>query len=240
MTEIGTHLAAHEDRAPSMEASPLMRALDMGVDADTIERLVALQERAEARAARAAFFEALGKFQAECPPVPKTKEATIVTKAGGSYKYKYAPLDAEVAHIRPHLHRNGFAFTWDCESGPTEVKATCHLKHVDGHVESASFSAPTETAAAMSGAQKSGAALTFAQRRSLEQVTGIVTTEDTDAVAPGSGEPITDEQLADLDALITEVGMNRPRFLAWLRVGKLADLPASQYQVAKNALEAKR
>lgn len=245
-TEVGTAVAerreATEIEHPAdHEHSALVRlALEKNVGVETIERLVALQERMAERDARGEFFRALGRFQSECPPCPKTKTAKIVTKKGGSYSYPYAPLDALVAHVRPYLHKHGFSTTWDCEANDTHVRATCYLKHVEGHAESASFSAPTETDAAMSGAQKNGAALTFAQRRSFEQVTGIVTTEDTDAAAPAMLEAITEEQLADLEALADEVGADRKKFCAWLKVPSMADIPVAQYETARNALEAKR
>jgi hypothetical protein len=233
--EIGTAVERVED-----QHSALVRlALEKNVGVDTIERLVALQERMAERDARASFFAALGRFQAECPPVQKSRTAKIVTKKGGTYAYQYASLDVIVAHIRPYLHRHGFSFTWDCEADAANVKATCYLKHVDGHVEHASFSAPTETDAAMSGAQKNGAALTFAQRRSLEQVTGIVTTDDTDAAMPVNTVKVTDEDVAILEEWITSTGSDRARFLAWLGVSSLSDLPAIHYDRALGALKAK-
>ena len=55
-----------------------------------------------------------------------------------------------------------------------------------------------------------------------------------------SAECITPDQVADLQALLTEVGADEGRFLVWLRVSKLEEIPASQHTAAVRALEAKR
>lgn len=52
--------------------------------------------------------------------------------------------------------------------------------------------------------------------------------------------PITASQAADLVSLMEEVGANREKFLAFLKIDAIENLPASEYQRAVKALEAKR
>jgi len=54
------------------------------------------------------------------------------------------------------------------------------------------------------------------------------------------GGLFTEKQVADLMALMEEVRANRVKFLQYLKVEKLSDIPAKDYQKAVSALEAKR
>jgi hypothetical protein len=61
--------------------------------------------------------------------------------------------------------------------------------------------------------------------------------------APVEAEPlptITDEQLANIDALIDEVGADKSAFLGWLKLDRLEDITQKFYPNAVNALEKKR
>jgi hypothetical protein len=214
-------------------------AIERKVDPDVLEKLVALQERVMARNARAAFFEALHAFQEECPEIHKSRSAKITTKGGGEYGYTFAPLEEVTRTIRPLLKQHGLAYSWTTEASanPGILNVVCVLRHVEGHEERATFPVPSETSAAMSAAQKNGAALTYGRRQSLVAVLGLVTSDDTDGQEPG--EPITAEQVIELDGMIQKSGANRARFLKWLEVERLSDLPLAEYGKAVRALQEK-
>lgn len=240
--EVGTVRQQDEDE-PADPTSLVRYAIEQRVPVEMLERLVALQERVSARNARAAFFAALARVQEEVGPIKKSATAEIATKSGARYSYTYAPLDAIADAVRPVLARHGFSYSWNSEDDGARVRVTCYLRHVEGHTEDATFSAPTESEARMSGAQKHAAALTFGRRMSLVQVLGISTTdEDTDG-APGrqqGGERITEGQAADLLSLMNEVGADEGRFLAFMRVAAVEDIRADDYRRAVDALEQKR
>lgn len=65
-------------------------------------------------------------------------------------------------------------------------------------------------------------------------------TEATGVDMSDGPELISEKALADLEALIEEVKPDRGRFLAFLKVENLADLPANKVADAIRALEAKR
>jgi hypothetical protein len=204
---------------------------------------VALQERVSDRNARAEFFEALANFQDKVPTVHKGRTASIATKAGGKYSYTYASLDSIAKAIRETLRAHGLSYAWTVEeAGAGMLSVVCVLRHTGGHEERSAFPVPVDTAAAMSGAQKHGAALTYGKRQSLTSVLGLTTTDDdTDAAEPvQSAEPITLQEYAALEAEIQEVGADRARFLDYLGVGELKELPASDLKRAKDALDRKR
>ena len=229
------------------DAGSLMRlAIEEKVPVEVLERLMDLHERVDRRNARAAFFEALAAVQEEMPDVRKAKTAKIKTRGGGSYSYTFAPLEQITRTIRPVLRQHGLSYSWTTEDGGQGVlNVVAILRHVDGHEERATFPVPTGTDAAMSDAQKNGAALTYGKRQSLTSVLGLTTADDdVDGQATGAGDKgeqkVNAGQVADLEALVQETGSHRGKFLQWLDVTSLDDLTMTQYHNAVKELERKR
>ena len=184
----------------------------------------------------------MAQFQRACPPIPKSSKAKIATRTGGGYEYSYAELDEIADTIRPHLHANGLSYTWDSrvtEDGKT-LTCICTVRHADGHAVPASFTVPTATSSAMSEQQRYAAALTFAQRKSLVQALGLVTTEATPDSAPQM-ESITEDQAATLRAMLDELpAERRPGFMVYAKVERIEDIPANRYGELVSALEKAR
>lgn len=229
--------AAGTELAPVTDVPSLVRlAIEQGVEVEVLERLVALQERVTDRNARTEFFKSLKAFQDDCPPLYKSETAKIATSGGGSYSYSFAPLDKIAKTVRPVLDKHGLSYSWTTEpSGDVRtLNVVCILRHVDGHEDRSMFPVPTETKAAMSGAQKHGAALTYGQRMSLVSVLGITATDDVDG-AEGV-EPITQDQIAELNDLIDSSGSDFKRFLAYMEVENIGEITQGQFQGAQSAL----
>ncbi|MGB1014982.1 MAG: ERF family protein [Nannocystaceae bacterium] len=235
-----------------VEASPLMPADSAGITqwmqaaiennmVDAIEKLVALQERAEDRAAERQFNAALHRFQMECPPIRKTKTVGDASRGGNKLHYSYAPLDEISLTIREPLHNNGFTYTWDSEETDGRVIARCTLRHNAGHSSTATFSSPVGGTRAMSGSQQSSAALTVAKRQSLVQVLGLTQVDkDTDNSMIGVGERIDDGQLSDLQLALENVGADVEKFCKMFRVGCLSDMAAIDFSRAMKWIELRK
>ena len=241
------NLARVEPTALAGEPS-IMRVIAYGIEKgtsiDVMEKLYALARDDADRKALREFSAAMAAFQAECPPIRKTSSASIVTKAGAKYGYTYAELDEIARTVGPFLHKHGLSYSWDSSEDKGSIVCTCIVKHANGHRETAKFSCPTDSAAAMSGAQRQAAALTYARRQSLVQALGLTTadpdTDGADDVQPVDPTPITETQAANLDCLIDEVKADRKRMLAHFGVETLADLPAARFKEAIEGLERKR
>lgn len=220
----------------------LRAALAANMDAASVEKIAALCERMEDREAAREFAEALAAFQEECPAIVKNRKANIATRSGGEYGYKFADLESIVRIVRPLLRKHGLAFTWNSTEQGGKVTCECILRHVNGHSISASFTATTETSAAMSGAQKHAAAFTFARRQSLTAVLGVVTADTDDDGAGGavSAQPIDENQAANLRALIDEAKADSRKFLAFFGLKRIEELPAARFKEAVDMLERKR
>lgn len=222
----------------------LNNAIERGIPTEAMEKIVALYERMADREASQEFSDAMARFQASCPPIVKGSTANITTKSGIKYSYKYAELDTIARHIAPHLQACGLSYTWDSEMKEGYLVCTCTVRHARGHRESAKFGCPTDTAAQMSAAQQNGAALTYARRQALIQALGLTTGEpdpDGDDHKPvGPVAKITEHQGAIIDVMINDVGADRAKFLSWLKVERISDIPAASYKRAIAGLEEKR
>ena len=221
----------------------LLAVLERGKDLDVevIERIVALKERTDDRAATRAMYDAISSFQLACPVIPKTKRVEFPSRKGGIVSYSYAPLEEIARTIREPLFENGLGYTWDSKTDATGVvKCKCTLRHRDGAKLTATFTAPVSDEARMSAPQKVASALTYGRRQSLVQVLGLTTAdEDNDAQDGLTGETIDHDQRTTLGLYVGESGADLEGFLKWLNIDSLDDLDAGRYEEALDALKAK-
>jgi hypothetical protein len=157
------------------------------------------------------------------------------------FKNKFASLAAVRNAIVPAFSKNGLSLLQNLVTTAEGVACETIILHSSG--QSLKLG-PLLMPAMKHDAQGLGSAATYARRYSLLAAAGVVGEEDDDAEAAvktnGKDPHITEKQLADLDALIEEVGADKAKFLKYLRLSNLADLPAKAYSNAVKDLEAKR
>jgi hypothetical protein len=127
----------------------------------------------------AAIAEALAKFQAAVPAIPKKRTANVPMKSGGSYSYKYADLSDIIDAVRAPLAANGLSYTQSGAADGDHINCTTLVMHASGEfIESDAMMLP-------SGAtpQTAGSAITYARRYSLAPALGISPDEDDDGNA---------------------------------------------------------
>lgn len=126
----------------------------------------------------AAWAKAFVTAQSEMPDIPKSKTATIPTKNGESYEYKYADLPAIIDAVRPVLSNHGLAFAQSVETTDAkEIAITTRIFHIDGGVQSfGPLLLPGGN-----DARGAGSAITYARRYALCAALGIAADEDDDA-----------------------------------------------------------
>ena len=233
-------LAPQVASGPAAVLALMAQAVERGMPVETMQSLQEMFHKEQDREAGREFADAMARFQETCPAIPKTASTSKVgEQSGAKFSFTYAPLDTIAATVGPHLHKHGLTYSWDTEAGDKGLTCTCTLRHRNGHSVSARFACPTDSSLSVGSQQKFGAALTYARRYSLIQVLGLTTT-GSDEEQAASSERIGPNQEALLDALIQEVGADRPRLLKWLGVKALSELPESDYERAVNALEDKR
>lgn len=164
----------------------LLKAVESNLPVESLEKLLAMQERINADMAKKAFFAALSAFQSECPQIEKKRE--VKEKGSSAVRYRYASLDDIIKQVAPLLQKHGFSYTVQSECRESVIAAICKVHHINGHSEESFFSVPVEETRFMNDAQKAGSAQTYAKRYAFCNAFGIVTSDlDDDGRSAGNG-----------------------------------------------------
>jgi hypothetical protein len=157
----------------------LSLALTNGAAIDVIERLSALQERAQDRDAEMQFNEAMNAAQTELGRI-----APDLTNPQTHSKYaSYAALDRK---IRPIYTKHGFSLSFDSGDSPLAdtVRVTCFVSHRAGHTRK--YTGPPMPADGkgakggdvMTKTHATGAAMSYGARYLLKFIFNISVGED--------------------------------------------------------------
>lgn len=150
----------------------LAQAIERGLDVESLEKLMTLQERWQAGQAKKAFFEAFTDFQSQCPDIRKTKDVSF-----NQTKYSYAPLSDITRQISKVLKANALSYRWEIQDSEKEIKVTCLISHVDGHTEKTSMQANADTTGSKNPIQARGSAIEYLKRYTLIGALGISTAD---------------------------------------------------------------
>lgn len=133
-----------------------------------------------------ALYGALAEAQAAFDPVLATLEADVRMKAGGSYKYAYAPLVEVLRAVRPKLAEAGIAVMQFPFTRQGSVLVRTRLGHKSGQW----LENELAVAAVSVAPQDIGSAITYARRYALMSILGVAPDDDDDgAGAPAQQEP---------------------------------------------------
>jgi hypothetical protein len=157
----------------------IAQAIEKGATIETLEKLMTLQERFEAKQAQKAFFLSLSEFQVKCPDLRKTKKVHFETKTGGSTDYNYAPLADIDRQIKETLQKAGFSKRWEIQDNGDKIKVTCIITHELGHSEKTAMEANPDTSGSKNSIQARGSAIEYMKRYTLVGALGL-TTADSD------------------------------------------------------------
>ena len=205
---------------------------DPSVDIDKFERLVAMNERIEARAAQIAFAQALALAKAEIQPVVKDGK--------GHNDAKFATMAAIAKAIDPIVSKHGFSYRYRT-SQTDRIFVTCVLSHCGGHSEETTLASAADTSGGKNSIQAIGSALTYLERYTLIAALGLATTEaDDDGKAAGASAQITDDQVTQIMTELAETSSNLELFLKRFKIEALPDLPASRFKDALAQIDMKR
>lgn len=218
----------------------LQIAMERGADLDRLQQLMDLQQRWEANEARKAFVAAMASFKANPPEILKGKHVRFTTQKGVT-EYDHATLADVCAAATKGLADVGISHRWDVTQEGNKVTVACILTHSLGHSERVQMTAGTDDSGGKNAIQAIGSAITYLQRYTLLAATGLAARDqDDDGRSTRVEQTISESQIADLNALIEDVGANKAAFLKYLKVDSLAELHANAFTAAVTALENKR
>jgi len=196
--------------------SLITQAISAGANIETLEKLMALQERYEANQARKAFFEALSEFQRKCPVLKKNKKVSFKSeKTGFTTNYNYTPLAQIVSQVKNILSDCGLTYRWETKDDGNNIVITCIITHKDGHSESNSMSAQSDTSGSKNVIQGRGSAVSYLQRYTLIGALGISSAdEDTDGrIIEKSIDELHKEFIALINPLIQKDSEKYSKYL---------------------------
>ena len=206
--------------------------MDKDVDADKLEKLLAVQQQWDAGEARKAYARAMGQFQARMP---------IIAKEDDAYGKKYARMDRIWRTIQPLMGELGLWVTWEqalIEGKLCKIRGT--IGHTDGHTVTLANDIPLPSLLKQQNeAQQAGSAQTYAKRYALCAALGIVTGDDDDGNG-GVEVVITSAQKDTLVELIEATDTNTKTFCAIYGMSCVDNLPAVNYKAALAMLKKKQ
>lgn len=210
-------------------------ATDPQFDLDRVERLLTMHQRLVERQAEREFTAAMARFKANPPRIVKDRKVDIT----GGAKYNYASLGAICEAAIKGLAAVDISHRWDVKRTEGRIFVTCILTHAAGHSVSVTMDAAPDDSGKKNVIQQSASAVTYLEKYTLLAVTGLSTEEDDDGQA-AAGEFLNEQQVADLRALLQEVGSTELAFLKYMMVESLEAIPAAQYSACVAAIESKR
>ncbi len=234
-------VVAHETPEAQTLISAIVRAAsDPAVNIEKMERLLQMQERILDRHAEAAFAEALARLQ---PKLPILAERGGIKDRGGNVQSKYALWEDIVGTITPLLAEEGFSLSFRTKSDKDGVTVTGVLLHREGHREETDLWLPMDNSGSKNNVQGVGSSTSYGKRYTAAALLNLRTGEaDDDGAAGGrkSAETLSDEQIANLDCLLADVGADKAKFLKYARVTSLSDILAKNCSSCVAAIQAKR
>ncbi len=228
-----------DNRLPAVTPMQMLQvAVERGDDLEKLRQLMDLQDRWEAAQARKAYVAAIAAFKAEPMRILKSKQVNIP----GGAKFAHATLADVCDGVVAALSKHGLSHKWELLQEGERITVTCILTHEAGHSERTMLSGLPDDSGKKNGIQQIASTVTYLQRYTLMAAVGLAAKDmDDDGRGAGPAKPkITEEQVANLKALLTEVGANEINFLKWLKVESLSDILAANYDACVKAIEAKR
>lgn len=227
---------------PAQAMTPLLmidRAISQGANVETLEKLMALQERYEAAQARRDFDEAISAAKSAIGPIFKNKKVDFTTQKGRT-NYAYEDL-AEVSRtVDPVLAQHGLSYRYRTSQEGGRLTVTCIMSHKRGHREETSLQASNDDSGNKNSIQAVGSAATYLQRYTLKLALGLAATVDTDGNVPDDDfKSIDAEKYQALVAMMEKTGSDENKLLQWLKADSLENLTVKQYEMAMAGLQKK-
>lgn len=231
--EQNQELAAHADVSP-MFAMIERAARDPAVDIDKLERLMQMKVDADAKQARADFDAAMADMQPELPAIGERGKAVVQ----GQTRYTFALWEDINTAIKPVLMRHGFALTFRT-SFTDGITVTGVLSHRAGHREETSITLPTDASGSKNAVQAVASSVSYGKRYTAGALLNLTSHGEDDDAYRAAVETISEEQEVLINDMLEATGADKSKFLKWLKVERVSDIPAKSFANVLAQLKAK-
>lgn len=240
-------VAAQQEVAPVQQVGESAAILSMierasrdpSVDIEKFERLMAMRERMDDRAAKQSFDNAVSQAKGEIGPIAKNKVVDFTSQKGRT-NYRHEDF-AEVARaVDPVLNRYGLSYRFRSQQKAGKVSITCILSHRDGYAEETTLEANEDSSGNKNSIQAIGSSATYLQRYTLKLALGLsASDQDDDGKAAGAPSYASESQIEELQGLLISTGRDVPKFLAYFKIENLDEFPAKRFDEAVTLLTRK-
>jgi len=159
-------------------------------------------------------------------------------------KFQYRNVEDITQAAKPLLEKHNLLLNisddlYDVD-GRLFVKATATISDGETALSSTGYAELDSSRKGMSMEQISGSASSYARKYALAGLLCLDASEDSDShQARHSVQVITATQAKKLEALLAQTGSDKGKFLNWLGVDKVEDIPKIDFIKAKTVLENK-
>jgi len=239
---MSTAIAERDDQTDQNPAALVQLAVKSGANVEQLERLMAMQERYEARQAKKEFVAALQAFKSKPPRIVKN-HAVAFGSGDRKTAYKHATLDNVCGLLGPALAEHDLSFTWETQNLENGIiRVTCVLTHAAGHSERTALQAVPDTSGSKNPIQAVGSTVTYLQRYTLLAACGIAVqgADDDGRQGAAADEPIDEKQATELVKLLNDTKADWDSFLAYFRVSDVKEIRKADYNRAVEMLNKKK
>ena len=175
--------AGSESSGPVNPVNLLQIAIQNKVDSQQLKELMDLEREWRADKARAAYSEAMAKFNQLKKVIPHNKKG----KTAGNAPFSYSDFGKLVDAITPWLAECGLSFSHSQDKPVVNdngkiayIMVYCTVRHKDGHKEEYSAMAIPDLRldGKVSPSQLVQLAKTYAKRQTLSEALGLATSDD--------------------------------------------------------------
>ena len=226
-------LAAPSDVSP-MFAMIERAARDPAVDIDKLERLMLMKVNADALAARGAYDEAMAAMQPELPVIGERGKAMV----DGKMRYGFALWEDINTAIKPVLMKHGFALTFRTDT-TNGITVTGVLSHRSGHREETTITMPADPGGGKNAVQAVASSVSYGKRYTAGALLNLTSHGEDDDAYRAAVETISDEQEIQIAEMLEATNSDKAKFLKWLKVDALHNIPAKSFDSVLATLKAK-
>lgn len=219
-------------------------AANPDVDVEKIKQIMDMQEHILDRNAKQAFNAAMVKAQANMRTVPKDLKNTQT----GSM---YSGYETILKYCQPIYTKEGFSVTFSqgfatpenpLKEGHNRVVAD--IMHEEGYTKTVFVDIPVETTGPKGGVlmtktHATGSAFSYGRSYLIRLIFNIPTGDEDDGNAASGIAYVNEKQLRMLERVIKANKIDKTKFLKYLKVESLEELPAKDFNKALTAAKTK-
>lgn len=214
-----------------------------GATIEQMEQLLQLNRDMKADIAREEYNNAFASLKSESIFLKKDGIVGYKTKSGDLVGYSFLTLANMVDTVVPLMSKYGLSHSWIPGQLDGGISITCKVSHRLGHSESVTMSGPYDNSGKKNQLQSIGSAQAFLERYTFAAIMGLAASNQDDDAQKSSTKPIeyvSEEQAANIDALLSEINLEAEKFLAWEGALTIEEIPAERYDRAMKKLVATR